>query len=64
MKFHFRNSDLNASEFIQLCNFPNEIKNCYGTQPFAVGRISFSAIRLKPDARLQTQRPIRIAFLI
>ena len=57
-KFPFQNSHLNDSEKIQLCKILIEHKNSYATHRDGVRTISTPIpIRLKPDAKLQTQRP-------
>ena len=60
-KFHFQYSGLSDSEYIQPCKILVENKNFPATHRNDVGKISASfRIRLKPDAKLQTQRPIKV----
>ena len=55
-KCHFQYSDLNDLEYIQLCKFLVEIKNCYDTYRNDVGNFSkLFRIRVKPDTKLKTR---------
>ena len=60
-KFQFQYSDLNDSEYIQLCQILVNNKECYATHKNDVGKICTPfRIRLKPNANLQTQRPTKV----
>ena len=60
-KVHFQYSDLNDSEYFQLCKVLVEIMPCCATHRIDVGKSSTSfRIRIKPDAELQTQRPTKL----
>ena len=53
--------ELEISDYIKLCKFLVENKHSYATNRYDVGKNSIlSRIRLKPDAKLQTQRPTKI----
>ena len=59
-KFQFENSGVNDSEKIHLCKILFENKNCYAPHREDVGKIFTPFwIRLKPDAKLQIQRPTK-----
>ena len=63
-KSNFQYSDLNDSEYIQLCQVLIENKECYVSHKIDVHQISTPfRIRLKPNASLQTQRPTKVPIL-
>ena len=63
-KFNFQFSDLTDTEYITLCNMLLKYKICYATHKNDVGKISTPfLIRLKPNARLISQRPSKLPIL-
>ena len=64
-KNHSQDSDLIDSEYIQICKFLVENKNCYSAHRTDV-RIFPAPIhsKLKPDAKLQTQILSKLLFPI
>ena len=60
-KFKFQYSDLSDEEYLHLCSIPVKYRSCYATHNNDVGQIATPfRIRLKPNAKLQTQRPTKI----
>ena len=59
-KFKFQYSDVTDEEYLQLCSILVKYRSCYATHKNDVGRITTPfRIRLKPNAKLQTQRPTK-----
>ena len=60
-KFKFQYSDVTDEEYLQLCSILVKYRSCYATHKNDVGRIATPfRIRLKPNAKLQTQRPTKV----
>ena len=64
-KFKFQYSDVSDEEYLQLCSILVKYRICYATQKNDVGQIATPfKIRLKSKAKLQTQRPNKVLFII
>ena len=60
-KFKIQYSDVTDEEYLQLCSILVKYRSCYATHKNDVGRIATPLrIRLKPNAKLQTQRPTKV----
>ena len=60
-KFNFQYSDVTDEEYLQLCSILVKYRTCYATHKNDVGQIATPfRIRLKPNAKLQTQRPAKV----
>ena len=60
-KFKFQYSDVTDEECLQLCSILVKYRTCYATHKNDVGRIATPfRIRLKSNAKLQTQRPTKV----
>ena len=60
-KFIFQYSDRTDDEYLKLCSVLGKYRNCYATHRNDVGQIATPfRIRLKPNAKLQTQRPTKV----
>ena len=60
-KFKFQYSDVSDEEYLQLCSILVKYRTCYATHKNDVGQIATPfRIRLKPNAKLQTQRPTKV----
>ena len=60
-KFEFQYSDVSDDEYLQLCSILVKYRTCYATHKNDVGQIATPfRIRLKPNAKLQTQRPTKV----
>ena len=60
-KFKFQYSDVSDDEHLQLCSILVKYRTCYATHKNDVGQIAtLFRIRLKPNAKLQTQRPTKV----
>ena len=60
-KFKFQYSDVSDDEYLQLCSILVKYRTCYATHKSDVGQIATPfRIRLKPNAKLQTQRPTKV----
>ena len=60
-KFKFHYSDVSDEESLQLCSILVKYRTCYATHKNDVGQIATPfRIRLKPNAKLQTQRPTKV----
>ena len=56
--FKFHKYDVTDEEYLQLCSILVKYRSCYATQKNDVGQIATPfRVRLKPNAKLQTQRP-------
>ena len=61
MKYKFQYPDVTDEEYLKLCVISVKYQHCYATHRNDVGKIASSfTIRLKPNAKLQTQRPTKI----
>ena len=59
--FKFQYSDVTHDEYLKLCFFLFEYRNCFATNKNDVGQIATPfRIRLKPNAQLQTQRTNKV----
>ena len=60
-KFKFQYSDVTDEEYSQLCSNIVKYRNCYAIHENDVGQIVIPIrIRLKPNAKPQTQRPTKV----
>ena len=60
-KFKFQYSDVSDEESLQLCSILVKYRTSYATHKNDVGQIATPfRIRLKPNAKLQTQRPTKV----
>ena len=60
-KFKVQYSDVTDEEYLQLCSILVKYRTCYATHKNDVGQIATPfRIRLKPNAKLQTQRPTKV----
>ena len=60
-KFKFQYSEVTDKEYLQLCSILVKYRNCYATHKNDVGQIAtLFRIRLKPNAKLQTQKPTKV----
>ena len=60
-KVNFEYSDLNDTEYLNLCHFLINNQNCYAKHRNDVGKIStIFRIRIKENCKLQTQRPSKV----
>ena len=63
--FHFQHSDPKNSDYVQLYKILVENKYCSAPLSNDVGKIStLFGIRLEPDAKLQSQKPLKFLFFI
>ena len=61
MKYKFQYPDVTDEEYLKLCVISVKYQHCYATHRNDVGKIASSfRIRLKPNAKLQTQKPTKI----
>ena len=57
----FQYSDTTDDEYLKLCSILVKYRTCYATHKNDVGQIpTHFRIRLKPNAKLQTQRPTNV----
>ena len=64
-KFKFQYSDVSDEEYLQLCSTLVKYRTCYATHKNDVGQIATPfRIRLKSNAKLQTQRPNEVLFIL
>ena len=62
-KFKFQHFDVTDEEYLQLCSILVKYRNCYATHKNDVGQLATPfRIRLKSNAKLQTQRPTKVAI--
>ena len=60
-KFKFQYSDINDEEYLKICQILVRYQSCYATHRNEVGQITTPfRIRLKPNAKLHTQRPFKV----
>ena len=60
-KFKFQYSDVTDEEYSRLCSILVKYRTCYATHKNDVGQIATPfRSRLKPNAKLQTQRPTKV----
>ena len=60
-KVKLQYSDVTDDEYLQLCSILVKYRTCYATHKNDVGQIATPfRIRLKPNAKLQTQRPTKV----
>ena len=60
-EFKFQYSEVTDKEYLQLCSILVKYRNCYATHKNDVGQIAtLFRIRLKPNAKLQTQKPTKV----
>ena len=60
-KFKFQHSDVTDEQYLQHCSILVKYRTCYATRKNDVGQIATPfRIRLKPNAKLQTQRPTKV----
>ena len=59
--YKFQYSDVTDDEYLKLCSILVKYRNCYATHKNDVGQIATPfRIQLKPNAKLQTQRPTKV----